>query len=336
MENQLPIEIKSFEEAQEILVNTSNSLDGFYKKIIDTQIEAIKILKNPLLVKACIDNILENLREANKFITNEEDLYVIKKESNSLIQGVLFLFYSNILMTKEKNKKEAIELSKTATNFILDFSVVVVQAKLCGGVTLIAAAKKAAIIQCANFLKNNSNSVNKKENFISRTYKLILNSDKNAEQDYFLMLDGIFDKFDRHKEMIGESIVLSELIRNHSSEIIKHTLKNDLKQLENKKNKLNNHQLTILNDVFLILYPIIFIGVFAIFIYDKFSSNSIDFSFVKWLLLSPILFYIVKFYYDKRKLNIEFENLNKSNQEKENNLIEKYNRIADSIMPKYA
>lgn len=345
MEENLPQNIETLQQAYDVVDTLSKETSGVIQKALRAQLAVIQLIQKPILVRTCIDTVFENLYQGIEEATREEEIKLMRQQSALLVQSTLFFFQATILKKKTEFKEEGKELFRIATQNVSSFSGEILLASATGGLsTGRTIAFEAGTTLIKNYFDNKKTTENnlpedKKETFLKRFINFVYGYFENndEEEQYLRLLDSVFEKFERNKILLGKSILLSELIMNNYQEIIDYKLRDDLLLSEKKEKEISSIKTNFFSGWYLLIYPIIFITILVFSLIDYFAKSSyVESSFVYYWLLFPIPIYAYKYYKNlsrKKKLNIEFEEIKLAIQEKRTSLKHKYESISKALNP---
>lgn len=302
------------DEMNSILNSVSDDCSPFLKKSIKAHLSILKIIDNPRLIEPCIDNILENLHQGIEMASTEDEIKFLRSQCSNILQTILLYVHAKLLMSKASHKERGLELIKMGDQQYFDCFVTLSSGIALGtGIAppsehLRLLGKGKDFLQ-SNFLKKseNTNESFKIFEFI-KGYKTF----KDFENEFYLTLDNIFEKLFRYRDLLGKSIILSELIRNHHKDMILHFTKAQKRNATISK-FTSSVSLVILSSIVLAFYLLAHIIDLISFFYLDLTSY-----FNLWYLLIaliPIPYHYIILKTKKLKLKA------------------KYVAIADSLSP---
>lgn len=344
MENTISPQITSYDDVINTVNQYSNDLSGMFRHALKAQLAVLDYIQKPILINTCIDTVLENLHYSLEIAVTEAEEKMVRRQSALLIQSLLFTVHATILQKNKETRDEGIKLFKIATENIATFS-----ADIALTIGTMGGSKKAAIVSTsmnvvADFLNKKSlenEQEVKKNSFINRIvdYFTISFENKENENQYYALLDNVFEKIARSKGLLGKSIILSELIRNHSDQIIDYALKVEYDQLSNFTDEYNFIQTPIFQTAYIFLYPIVLFILLFTWIVDFFASTDfIASTYMGYWLLFPLpifAFKLVRNYFEKQRLTKTIAECEAGILEQQKALQKKYDDIAVALYPGY-
>ena len=345
MEDNLPQNIETMQQAYDIVDSLSKESSGVIQKALKAQLAVIQLIQKPILVRTCIDTVFENLHQGIEEAASEGEIKLMRQQSALLVQSTLFFFQATILKKKKENNEEGKELFRIATQNVSSFSGEILLASATGGLsTGKTIAFEAGTSLIKNYFDNKKTIENnlpeeKKEmfhkRFINFVYGYFENNDE--EEQYLRLLDSVFEKFERNKILLGKSILLSELIMNNYNEIIDLKLKDDIDDLTEKREELSNIKTNLLSSWYLLIYPFLLIAILILYIIDYFGNTTIIQSmYMNYWLLFPVPIYCYKYYKNsikKKKLLSKINEIEINIKEKKSSLTYKYESISKALNP---
>lgn len=344
MENTLTPQITSYDDVVNTVNKYSNDLSGMFRHALKAQLAVLDYIQKPVLINTCIDTVLENLHYSLEIAVTETEEKMVRRQSALLIQSLLFTVHATILQKNKETREEGIKLLKIATENIATFS-----ADIALTVGTLGGSKNAAIVSnsmnvIADFLNKKSlenDQEVKKNGFINRIVDYFASSFENKENEnqYYALLDNVFEKIARNKGLLGKSIILSELIRNHSDQIIDYALEDAYDQLSNITIEYNSIQTPFFQTGYIFLYPVLLFILFFTWIVDFFANTDfIASTYMGYWLLFPIPifgFKLVRNHFEKQSLKNVIAESEAGITQKQQALKQKYDDIAAALYPVY-
>lgn len=218
--DQLESQIKNYSQT---LITLSTETD--HKKVLvnslKAQLEVISVAKNPTLCKSAFDLMLQSLNDAAEEIDNEKELRNIQKRAALMTNNMIFFFDSYLYFRQDKQSKEgqavlnkACDTIATTVNDIFD--------NIKNDPSIILQKEKFILVSGKLLFEN----ILKEGKGFFKAIRNLLFGKKELEklkESYYDFLISAIEKLDRYKRLFGRSVVLAEMIRNKSDDIVQYS-----------------------------------------------------------------------------------------------------------------
>ena len=221
------LEISTLDELNyylnDLQAGASYSLDS----IIKGQLEVIRSIESPTLVNTALDSLLLYLKRSLESSTSPQERDTIRDQFSLMIQNYAFFFYARLQFEIHSNREETTALYTKAGEMLSNSVMEIGQmAAIPGGMV-----SKTSSVIVKNFFAPVENGA---PTFLSRLITL-WGSKKNIakkKEELYKMLETMFSKLDRHSNLIGSSLVISEMIHNYAPELTDHHFKKEEASIE--------------------------------------------------------------------------------------------------------
>lgn len=292
---------------KEIFLELKPTQDVAIQKIIESHLLLLDSLDDYSLYLPCVDQVLQNLQYGLDSAADENQKKLLKKESTIIISSLLLKLQAQFLAFKKSSRAEAQELLKFS-----DKQYVTAVLNTLASVSF----SKEILRQSVNDLKltmSEQSETGTESFFVFNSMKLFTKYKRKRSQ-YYKTFNEMFEKFYRNRNLLGDSLVLSEFIYNHEKDLTNYYVRGK---------KLRSHFWKI----FTVL--VIFFGTIALIDYFLISSvvnlfaesetESSSFAFKEMVILgiaiSPVVYYKIKYWIMGYRIR------------------KKYHEIADALSP---
>lgn len=200
-------EITTIEEFKNFLRELQSNASTSVEAALKAQLLMIQYVESSTLSDSAFDLLIENLRKALKYADSPTEKEILREKTQLIFHNYIFFLDAKLKYMADDRDKAARELLLQASEQIFDVAVSIV--------SLATAIKSGSISS-----KINSQSLAAQltktfdRNFIQKICAYFSKTD-NLINKYFELYRTIslaFNKLERHRKVIGKSLIISELI----------------------------------------------------------------------------------------------------------------------------
>lgn len=298
------------EQTKEIFLELKPMQDLAIQKVIDSHLSLLDSLEDYNLYLPCVDQVLQNLHYGLDEATEEKQEKLLRKQSTIIISSLLLKMQAQFLAYKKQTRADAQELLRYSDQQYVNAVVS----------TLSYASLSKEVVK-QGVLQLNSRMSEQKDKGVQNfllfdSIKLITGYQRKKKQ-YFKVFNEMFEKFYRNRNLLGDSLALSEYIYNHEKDLTTYYVKGQ---------KTRSRVWKILAIIFIFIATL---GLIEYFLYTKIfsffsdseSESTSDFAYKEFILIgiavTPFLYYKVKYWIMKSRIR------------------KKYHMIADALSPTF-
>ncbi|MFJ1383241.1 hypothetical protein ACILD6_04195 [Capnocytophaga canimorsus] len=288
-------EVKTPEEIKYLLQVAQQGASQSLSAALKAQLEVLNYVSSPKLLDSSFDLLFANLNKSLKFAQPFE-IENIREKTQLIVHNYIFFLQAKLDYQTECNKKQRREILVETTEKVLSLA----EDFLREGKSL-----------------DDDSTVNKKDiaesivkqfdkNFLTKVWEFVFGKEDTTQKtvEFYQTLSLLFRKLGRHSKMIGESIILSELIERYKDDICKFRNIQLLKHFNSFGRFISF--LFISTIICTIGFGIISLLVNAIYGISDFYANekALKFFYLS-ILLIPLFFYIyvrVVMFFSKKEL----------------------------------
>ncbi len=296
------------EQTKDLLQELKSSQDIAIQKIVDSHLLLLESLDDYSLYLPCVDQVLQNLQDGLDEAVDENQKKLLRKQSTVIIGSLLLKMQAQFLSFKKQTRSEA--------QAILRFSD---QQYVTAVVSTLSYASLSKEVIKQGTAKLTTMIAEQKENGVE-SY-LLFDSVKlmtrylSKKKDYFNTFNEMFEKFYRNRNLLGDSLALSEYIHNHEKDLTAFYIRGY--KWRSRFWKIFAVVFTIVATIIL-LYSLLFSSLLSLFT-DTEELKNTNFLYNELIILvialSPILYYKIKYMIMKYRI------------------LKKYHKIADALSP---
>jgi hypothetical protein len=200
-------EITTIEEFKNFLRELQSNASTSVEAALKAQLLMIQYVESSTLSDSAFDLLIENLRKALKYADSPTEKEILREKTQLIFHNYIFFLDAKLKYMADDRDKAARELLLQASEQIFDVAVSIV--------SLATAVKSGSI-----FSKINSQSLAAQltktfdRNFIQKICAYFSKTDNliNKYFELYRTLHLTFNKLERHRKVIGKSLIISELI----------------------------------------------------------------------------------------------------------------------------
>jgi hypothetical protein len=309
--NNSPVVDKTIkEQTKEIFLELKPTQDIAIQKVIDSHLILLDSLDDYSLYLSCVDQVLQNLHYGLDEATDEKQEKLLRKQSTIIISSLLLKLQAQFLAMKKQTRADAQELLRYS-----DQQYVTAVISTLSYTSLSKEVVKQGVAQ----LK--SKMTEQKENGVE-TYLLfdsvkLFTGYQRKKKQYFKVFNEMFEKFYRNRNLLGDSLALSEYIYNHEKDLTDYYVKGQ---------KIRGRIWKIFAVIFIFIATVVLIEYFFytnvfLFFSGSESASTSDFAYKEFVLIgiavTPFLYYKIKYWIMKSRIR------------------KKYHKIADALSPTF-
>jgi hypothetical protein len=186
---------------------------------IEAQLQMLQIVNGHNLYLSTVDLFFENLQKALELADNKQEKTRLRGNMTIMLNSMVFFMEAKIIYLQDESSNRGRELLKQGCGMLAG-AVTEIVAVGAGAVGAGAVGAGAAVAKLATQLFK---SMMKKENvgFWSGVIDWWGKENEIAKRqcEFENFLEKIFHKIDRHKRMLGKSIIMGELIRRYADDM---------------------------------------------------------------------------------------------------------------------
>jgi hypothetical protein len=201
------------------IVTEENDGKKLLAGMLKAQLEVIQSIKNPTLCNSAFDLLIETLNIAEMELIDEKELRQVQTRVSLMINSIVFFLDAYLCYMEDKHSKEGQELLKKGCNALATTANELIQEVSISNLPNIALRGGPVLVVAEKLFKNIV-----KEGFITKVLDFIFKGERleKHRNDHYTFLDSAIEKLKRHKNILGKSVILSELVHNQKDKLAEH------------------------------------------------------------------------------------------------------------------
>ena len=211
-------EINSLEEFENCLKELQKGASESLSSALNAQLQIVQYIQSPKLIDSSFDLFFANLRKSIKYTPNSVQKENVQERAQLMIHNFVFFLQAKLDYMIEGHSVAGKEILTKATENIIGSIQDLLKNE---GGTLLMLNKQVLV----------ANIVSKfDQNFIQKVCNYFFGGSRIERKYGELMqtLELLFTKFERHKNLIGKSDIILELIHRYRKEVVHYRNRNAL------------------------------------------------------------------------------------------------------------
>lgn len=226
--------ITKIEDISSLLTNLQSSANESLSAALTAQLQVVRYIQTPELIGSTFDILLQNTKKAIKCANSDTLREQIRERTALMINNYIFFMQAKLdaqyMILQEDNKKSrenARQLISEAAEMLSDSIEGIAALAGTEGVSKTPAlrAEITKVVVNQIFTKQND----KKKSFLGRIVDWFCQEDRLIEReleheeqlsDFYKVLEEVFEKLERRKNIIGRNDLIAELINRYKYPII--------------------------------------------------------------------------------------------------------------------
>lgn len=266
------VEIHSIEEMDAFLGELQQTASESVAAALAAQLQVIRYVSSPQLINSSFDLLFQNLKKSINYAESPQQQAKIKEKGVLMIQNYVFFMNAKLKYAIEDNRREGERLFNEA-GMQLSKSVIEVASLATG-----PAGTAMRVVVAKNLFENKEAVTGLFANLINFFSRKMQAAKKQAE--FYESIHSLILKLDKHKELIGQSDLMSGLIHNYAEELTTFAVADTAIEIENLEpevsdwaRRMRNRFITTISIVVLFYffdwltgYGLLFIGFVSMFL----------------------------------------------------------------------
>lgn len=226
--------ITKIEDISSLLTNLQSSANESLSAALTAQLQVVRYIQTPELIGSTFDILLQNTKKAIKCANSDMLREQIRERTALMINNYIFFMQAKLdaqyMILQEDNKKSrenARQLISEAAEMLSDSIEGIAALAGTEGVSKTPALKAEITKVVVNQIFTKQNE--KKKSFFGRVVDWFCQEDRQIEReleheeqlnDFYKVLEEVFEKLERRKNTIGRNDLIAELINRYKYPII--------------------------------------------------------------------------------------------------------------------
>lgn len=226
--------ITKVEDISSLLTNLQSSANESLSAALTAQLQVVRYIQTPELIGSTFDILLQSTKKAIKYANSDTLCEQIRERTALMINSYIFFMQAKLdaqyMVLQEDNKKSrenTRQLISEAAEMLSESIVRIAALAGTGGASEIPALKAEITQVVVNHIFTKQDE--KKKGFFSRVVDWFCQKDRLIEReleheeqlnDFYKVLEEVFEKLERRKNTIGRNDLIAELINRYKYPII--------------------------------------------------------------------------------------------------------------------
>ena len=211
----------------------ASEMSPCYGQILRAQMETLKLVQEPVLLNDVTSLVLHNVEESLNCASSSKEIEQIQRYAALTIQSLLFYTRAILFWNIKKNREKALEVLNQAVSAVTNSILSIVEAED-------LAVKDGIKVPVQESVRSMQNPPGGGSFWAKAGNFFHCISSKEQEREFYIMAQTVFEKLACYRHLIGNSMLLSEMIIEYEPYITSFKVSDTAEALPNPRRKSAN------------------------------------------------------------------------------------------------